>query len=259
VPVGALALVALSALALTGAAAAVHAVAGVSLTVARGEFVSVMGPSGSGKSTLLHLIGGLDVPTSGTVTIDGRLLSALDDDALTLFRRRHVGFVVQAFNLLPTLTAEENVALPLLLDRVSRKDVRTRVERVLALVGLEHRRDHRPEALSGGEMQRVALARALVVEPLVLLADEPTGNLDSATGAAILAELRATARRLAQTVVMVTHDPHAAAIGDRVVSMIDGRVPTRATARVGEGREGGAPVESAGAVPRPAKPARQTR
>jgi putative ABC transport system ATP-binding protein len=196
----------------------------VSLEVARGEFVSIMGPSGSGKSTLLHLIGGLDVPTGGRVSIDGTALDAMDDDALTLFRRRHLGFVFQSFNLLPTLSAAENVALPLVLDGTPAREAAARAGAALADVGMTGRRDHRPDALSGGEMQRVALARALVIAPLVLLADEPTGNLDSTTGARILRDLRAEARRRGQTVVMVTHDPTAAAVGDRIVTIADGRV-----------------------------------
>jgi putative ABC transport system ATP-binding protein len=203
---------------------AVTALDGVSLEVARGEFVSVMGPSGSGKSTLLHLVGGLDVPTRGRVSVDGHALDAMDDDTLTVFRRRHLGFVFQAFNLLPTLTAAENVALPLLLDGTPSREASDRAGEALDGVGLGHRRAHRPDALSGGEMQRVALARALVIAPLVLLADEPTGNLDSATGARILRDLRSEAWRRGQTVVMVTHDPTAAAVGDRIVTIADGRL-----------------------------------
>ena len=152
-----------------------HALAGLSLTVSRGTFVSIMGPSGSGKSTLLHLIGGLDVPDAGEIVVEGRSLRTLSDDELTLYRRRHIGFVFQFFNLLPMLSAEKNVALPLLLDGQRWPAARERVERALDLVGLARRRRHRPGELSGGEMERVAIARALVVEPLLLLADEPTG------------------------------------------------------------------------------------
>ena len=159
-----------------------RALDGVTLTVAAGEFAAIMGPSGSGKSTLLHLIGGLDVPTSGEVWLDGRALSTMTDDEVTIFRRRHVGFVFQFFNLLPTLSAEENVAYPLLLDGVAWRDAAPRVARALDRVGLADRRTHRPDELSGGEAQRVAVARALVVEPRLLLADEPTGNLDSKSG-----------------------------------------------------------------------------
>jgi putative ABC transport system ATP-binding protein len=203
---------------------AVVALDGISLEIARGEFVSIMGPSGSGKSTLLYLVGGLDAPTSGRVWVDGHALDAMDDDALTLFRRRHLGFVFQAFNLLPTLTAVENVALPLLLDGAPAREASARAVEALDGVGMGHRRDHRPDALSGGEMQRVALARAFVIAPLVLLADEPTGNLDSATGARILRDLRSEAWRRGQTVVMVTHDATAAAAGDRIVTIADGRL-----------------------------------
>jgi putative ABC transport system ATP-binding protein len=202
----------------------VPALAGVSFEVRRGEFVSVMGPSGSGKSTLLHLLGGLDAPSAGTVCIDGRAIQAMSDDEITIFRRRHIGFIFQFFHLLPTLTAEENVALPLLLDGQPMRAARSRVARVLELAGVAHRGRHRPDELSGGEMQRVAIARALVIEPLVLLADEPTGNLDSTTGAQILDWMRETGRRLGQTIVMVTHDPRAAAYGSRVITLRDGRV-----------------------------------
>jgi len=160
--------------------------AGVDLDVAPGEFLTVMGPSGSGKSTLLHLIGGLDVPTSGEIAIDGRRLADLSDNELTILRRRQVGFVFQFFNLVPTLTAEENVALPMRLDARPAREVRDRVAELLERVGMAHRRRHRPDALSGGELQRVAIARALVHDPRVLLADEPTGNLDSKTGVRIL-------------------------------------------------------------------------
>ncbi len=197
---------------------------GVSLEVPRGQFLAVMGPSGSGKSTLLHLTAGLDAPSAGTVFIDGRPISGMSDDEVTIFRRRHLGIVFQFFNLLPTLSAEENVALPLLLDGKRMADVRPRVERLLDLAGLAARRCHRPDELSGGELQRVAIARALVIEPLVLLADEPTGNLDSKTGIEVLAWMRETAARLGQTVVMVTHDGGAAAYADRVVTLTDGRI-----------------------------------
>jgi putative ABC transport system ATP-binding protein len=202
----------------------VQAVAGVTLDVHRGEFVSIVGASGSGKSTLLHLIGGLEVPDAGEVTIGGRRLGALSDDDVTLLRRRSIGFVFQFFNLLPTLTSAENVALPLLLDGQRQRSVRPKVDALLERVGLSHRRDHRPDQLSGGEMQRVAIARALVTEPLVLLADEPTGNLDSRTGAGILDLLREATTHHRQTVVMVTHDPRAAAMADRVITLEDGRI-----------------------------------
>ena len=215
-------------------ASPVHALAGVSIEVSKGEFLSLMGPSGSGKSTMLHLIGGLDVPDSGSIRVGGQELSRLSDDELTIFRRRHLGFVFQFFNLLPTLTAEENVALPLLLDGKSMREVRPRVEAMLERVGLEGRRSHMPDALSGGEMQRVAIARALVIEPMILLADEPTGNLDSKTGEDVLQLIRETAERTAQTVVMVTHDARAAAYGDRIVTMRDGRIVDELNGRVAE-------------------------
>jgi putative ABC transport system ATP-binding protein len=202
----------------------VRALDGVSLEVPRGQFLSVMGPSGSGKSTMLHLIGGLDTPSGGEIMIDGRALSSLDDDTITILRRRRIGFVFQFFNLLPTLTAEENVALPLLLDGQRLRAVRPRVQRMLELVGLAARRTHKPDELSGGEMQRVAVARALVTEPAVLLADEPTGNLDRRTGEAILELVKDAARRVGLTVVLVTHDHLAAAYGERIVTLADGRV-----------------------------------
>jgi putative ABC transport system ATP-binding protein len=202
----------------------IHALADVTLEVPKGEFLSIMGPSGSGKSTMLHLIGGLDTAGSGSIHVGGELLSSLSDNQLTIFRRRHIGFVFQFFNLLPTLSAEENVALPLLLDGKPMREVRPRAEEMLDRVGLAERRRHKPDALSGGEMQRVAIARALVIRPMILLADEPTGNLDSKTGEDILQLIKETADRDRQTVVMVTHDARAAAYGDRVVTMKDGRV-----------------------------------
>jgi putative ABC transport system ATP-binding protein len=209
----------------------VRGLAGVDLTVARGEFLTVIGPSGSGKSTLLHLIGGLDTPTSGDVEIDGRRLGDLDDDTRTVFRRRHIGFVFQLFNLLPTLTAEENVALPLRLDGQPAATIRERVTELLALVNLAERRDHRPDQLSGGELQRVAIARALVNDPLVLLADEPTGNLDRRTGAQILEVLHRSIAARHPTVVLVTHDERLAASGDRTITLEDGRIVDELTRR----------------------------
>jgi putative ABC transport system ATP-binding protein len=200
----------------------VRALAGVSLDIAAGEFVAIVGPSGSGKSTLLHLIGGLDQPTAGEIRIDGTPISSMSDDEITIFRRRKIGFVFQFFNLLPTLSAEENVALPLLLDRRRARDVRPRVLEALEQVGLGHRRAHRPDELSGGEMQRVAIARALVIEPLLILADEPTGNLDTRTGDQILDLIRAANRSRGATVILVTHDARAAAHGDRLVTIKDG-------------------------------------
>ena len=202
----------------------VRALAGVSFEVAAGEFVAIRGPSGSGKSTLLHLIGGLDVPSAGEIRIDGAPLSRLSDDELTVFRRRRIGIVFQFFNLLPTLSAEENVALPLLLDGARARDARPRALAALEQVGLAHRRRHRPDELSGGEMQRAAVARALVIEPRLILADEPTGNLDTATGEQILSLIRRAHAERGCTVVLVTHDPRAATFGTRVITLNDGVV-----------------------------------
>lgn len=202
--------------------AEVHALRGVTLDVPAGQFTAVMGPSGSGKSTLMHLLAGLDRPTGGTVEIGGEDVGAMSDAQLTKLRRRHVGFVFQAFNLLPVLTAEENVTLPLAIAG-ARVDA-DRVDALLARVGLSERRGHRPSELSGGQQQRVAIARALVTRPTVLLADEPTGNLDSRAGADVLELLRESVVVDGQTIVMVTHDPRAAACADRVLFLADGRI-----------------------------------
>lgn len=199
----------------------VNAVRGVSLSVAGGEFVTIMGPSGSGKSTLMHLMGALDTPTTGRAVFQGRDLQSMTDRERSLLRRTKVGFVFQAFNLLPTLTAGENVALPLLLDGQNRRTAVTRASECLERVGLAHRADHYPEEMSGGEMQRVAVARAIVGEPEAVLCDEPTGNLDTTTSREVLA-LLADLRTPARCVVMVTHDPSAAAFGTRLVSIRDG-------------------------------------
>ena len=197
----------------------IRALRGVDLDVSEGEFVAITGASGSGKSTLLHVLGALDRPDEGHVEIEGRTLADLSEEDLAVLRRRRLGFVLQFFNLLPTLSAEENAAFPLLLD--GHKDALSRAAESLDSVGLEHRRTHRPAQLSGGEQQRVALARALVTRPAVVMADEPTGNLDSATGEEILKLLRATADR-GQTIVMVTHDERTASFADRVVRLADG-------------------------------------
>jgi len=202
----------------------VCALSNVSLDVPAGQLVAVVGPSGSGKSTLLHLMGGLDQPSSGEITIGGTPISGMTDDEITIFRRRKIGFVFQFFNLLPTLTAEENVALPLLLDGRARRDIEPAVAAVLDQVGLGRRRRHRPDELSGGEMQRVAIARALVIDPVLILADEPTGNLDSRTGEQILELIRDANQRRGATVLLVTHDAHAASYGTRTVTMQDGAV-----------------------------------
>ena len=202
--------------------AAVDALCGVDITVPRGEFVAVMGPSGSGKSTLMHLLAGLDVPTEGTVHVDGEDLAGLSDDQLAKLRRTRVGFVFQSFNLVPTLSAEENVVLPLQLAG-ARVD-QAWLELVLDRVGLTGRRSHKPSELSGGQQQRVAVARALVTGPAVLFADEPTGNLDSRSGAEVLGLLRDAVDTEGQTIVMVTHDPRAAAVADGVVFLADGAV-----------------------------------
>jgi putative ABC transport system ATP-binding protein len=202
----------------------VDALAGVDFSVEEGEFIAVMGPSGSGKSTLLHLLGGLDQPTDGEVALAGRVLSTLSDNQVTITRRRKVGFVFQFFNLIPTLSAEENIALPLLIDGRRPREYRERVDRLLELVGLTERRHHKPDQLSGGEQQRVAIARALVTEPAIVLADEPTGNLDSRSGDDILKLLRQLCDELGQTIVTVTHDPRAASYADRIVFLKDGRI-----------------------------------
>jgi putative ABC transport system ATP-binding protein len=202
--------------------AAVHALRGVSLEIERHRLTAVMGPSGSGKSTLMHILAGLDRPDGGTVTIDGTEITSLDDNALTKLRRSHIGFIFQFFNLLPMLTAEENILLPLEIAG-TRPEAAWHAE-VMDKVGLTDRRTHRPAELSGGQQQRVAVARAVVAKPTVMFADEPTGNLDSRTGTEILGLLREMVDSLGQTTVMVTHDPHAAAIADRVLFLDDGHI-----------------------------------
>jgi putative ABC transport system ATP-binding protein len=202
--------------------AAVDALQGVSLDVKAGELVAVMGSSGSGKSTLMHLLAALDKPTSGSITIAGEDVGSLSDREVTMLRRRHIGFVFQFFNLLPMLNAEENVLLPLAI--AGEKPDPAFFEDLLKRVGLTDRRSHRPSELSGGQQQRVAIARALVSKPTVVFADEPTGNLDSRTGAEILELLRSSAEDLGQTMVMVTHDAQAAEIADRILFLADGRI-----------------------------------
>jgi putative ABC transport system ATP-binding protein len=204
--------------------AAVHALNGVSLQVAEGEFVAIMGPSGCGKSTLLHVLGGLDVLTSGEIYLDKEPIHKLDETALTHLRRTKIGFVFQFFNLLPTLTVEDNVRLPGLLQNRPGKEIAQRSAELLAAVGMEHRARHRLHQLSGGEMQRAALARALLMEPRVLLADEPTGNLDSEASALVVKLFRDVGERQRTTIVMVTHSREVASAAHRVVEMRDGRV-----------------------------------
>jgi putative ABC transport system ATP-binding protein len=201
---------------------AVEAVRGVSLEIPTGEFTAIMGPSGSGKSTLMHLLAGLDRPTEGTVEIAGEDITTMGDKQLTLLRRTHIGFVFQAFNLVPTLNAEENITLPLSI--AGRKVDRDWVDSVIERVGLDDRRTHRPAEMSGGQQQRVAVARALVSEPTVVFADEPTGNLDSKSSAEVIDLLREAATVYGQTIVMVTHDPVAARAADRTIHLADGRV-----------------------------------
>jgi putative ABC transport system ATP-binding protein len=201
---------------------AVHALGGVTVKFAAARFTAIMGPSGSGKSTLMHCLAGLDTPTSGSVRIGAAELSGLSDRALTLLRRSHVGFVFQSFNLLPMLTAEQNIRLPL--DLAGRQPEPGWWDQVIGRLDLADRLGHRPGELSGGQQQRVACARALITRPDVVFADEPTGNLDSASGAEVLGFLRASVRELGQTVIMVTHDPVAASYADRVVFLADGLV-----------------------------------
>ena len=196
----------------------------LSLQVKAGEFLALMGPSGSGKSTLLNLIGGLDRPSSGTITVAGEEIESLAEGRLTDWRARHVGFVFQFYNLLPVLSAERNVELPLLLTHLNRSQRRKHVETALQIVGLEHRMKHSPRTLSGGEQQRVGIARAIVTDPTLLLCDEPTGDLDRKSGDEILDLLQALNREHGKTIIMVTHDPHASARASRVVYLNKGQL-----------------------------------
>ena len=202
----------------------VNALTGVNFQVEKGEFVAIMGPSGSGKSTLLHLLGGLDSPTEGNITLAEQSLATLSEHKATLVRRHNVGFVFQFFNLLPTLTAEENVLLPIIIDGKNPRKFEEQLTNLLDLVGLLDRRTHKPDQLSGGEQQRVAIARALITQPAILLADEPTGNLDTKTGTAIMELLRRSCEELNQTVIVVTHDPRAAAYANRIIFLRDGDI-----------------------------------
>ncbi len=200
--------------------AAVRALKNVSFTVPKGEFTAVVGESGSGKSTLLNMLGALDVPTSGQVLIDGKDIFQMDDSRLTIFRRRNIGFVFQAFNLIPELTVEQNIIFPVLLDY--QKPDKKYLEELLAVLGLKQRRGHLPSQLSGGQQQRVAIGRALFTRPSLLLADEPTGNLDSQNSSEVIALLKETSRKYAQTIVMITHNRGIAQAADRVLQVSDG-------------------------------------
>ncbi len=203
----------------------VKALDGVNLSVEDGEFVAIVGTSGSGKSTLLHMLGGLDRPTSGTVTVAGKNIFSLKDEALTIFRRRKIGFVFQSYNLVPVLTAYENIVLPVQLD--GGKVDKAYVKEVIAALGLEKKLDNLPGQLSGGQQQRVAIARALAAKPAILLADEPTGNLDSRTSQDVLSLMKVTGRKFAQTMVMITHNEEIAQLTDRIVRIEDGRIVTQ--------------------------------
>ena len=203
----------------------VKALDGVDLGIEQGEFVAIVGTSGSGKSTLLHMLGGLDRPTSGTVTVDGKDIFALKDEALTIFRRRKIGFVFQSYNLVPVLSVWENIVLPVELD--GRKVDEAYVQEVIATLGLEKKLQNLPGQLSGGQQQRVAIARALATKPAILLADEPTGNLDSRTSQDVLGLMKVTGQKFAQTMVMITHNEEIAQMADRIVRIEDGRIVTR--------------------------------
>ena len=203
----------------------VRALDGVNLTVEKGEFVAVVGTSGSGKSTLLHMLGGLDRPTSGTVTVDGRELSAMRDEELTIFRRRKIGFVFQNYNLVPVLNVYENIVLPIQLD--GKAPDRDYVDRIIETLGLEAKLQNLPNNLSGGQQQRVAIARALAAKPAIILADEPTGNLDSATSLDVMGLLKVTAQKFSQTIVMITHNEELAQMADRIIRIEDGRIVVR--------------------------------
>ena len=203
----------------------VRALDGVDLTVEKGEFVAVVGTSGSGKSTLLHMLGGLDRPTGGTVTVDGKELSAMRDEELTIFRRRKIGFVFQNYNLVPVLNVYENIVLPIQLD--GNAPDKAYVERIIETLGLEAKLQNLPNNLSGGQQQRVAIARALAAKPAIILADEPTGNLDSATSLDVMGLLKVTAQKFSQTIVMITHNEELAQMADRIIRIEDGRIGVR--------------------------------
>ena len=200
----------------------VRALGGVDLAVENGEFVAIVGTSGSGKSTLLHMLGGLDRPTSGRVTVDGKDIFSLKDEALTIFRRRKIGFVFQSYNLVPVLSVYENIVLPVELD--GRRPDQDYLQEVIAVLGLEKKRNSRPNQLSGGQQQRVAIARALAAKPAILLADEPTGNLDSRTSQDVLGLMKVAGQKFSQTMVMITHNEEIAQMADRIVRIEDGRI-----------------------------------
>ena len=204
---------------------AVHALRGVNLTVEKGEFVAIVGTSGSGKSTLLHMLGGLDRPTDGTVTVDGKDIFSLKEEALTIFRRRKIGFVFQSYNLVPVLNVYENIVLPIELD--GEKPDKEFVEQILQVLGLFDKLSALPSQLSGGQQQRVAIARALAAAPAIILADEPTGNLDSRTSQDVMSLLKVTSRKFSQTIVMITHNEEIAQMADRIIRIEDGRIVTR--------------------------------
>ena len=203
----------------------VKALDGVNLSVENGEFVAIVGTSGSGKSTLLHMLGGLDRPTSGSVTVDGKNIFELKDEALTIFRRRKIGFVFQSYNLVPVLNVYENIVLPIQLD--GRKVDETFIQQIVKTLGLDGRLDALPSQLSGGQQQRVAIARALAAAPAIILADEPTGNLDSKTSQDVLSLLKVTSQKFSQTIVMITHNEEIAQLADRIIRIEDGRIVTR--------------------------------
>lgn len=208
----------------------IHVLHELTLEIARGEFLALMGPSGSGKSTLLNILGGLDRPTRGSATVDGKRIDQMSSRELAAWRARHVGFVFQFYNLLPVVSAERNVELPLLLTSLSKSQRKKHVAAALDIVGLTHRAGHTPQTLSGGEQQRVGIARAIVTDPTIILADEPTGDLDRKTGDGILDLLQALNREQGKTIVMVTHDPHAAARASRTLHLLDGQLTSEAAA-----------------------------
>lgn len=203
----------------------VHALAGVDLSIEKGEFIAIVGTSGSGKSTLLHMLGGLDRPTSGQVFVDGQDIFALKDEALTIFRRRKIGFVFQSFNLVPVLNVYENIVLPIQLD--GGKVDEDYIEDITRVLGIENRLDALPNQLSGGQQQRVAIARSLAAAPAIILADEPTGNLDSKTSQDVLSLLKVTSRKFSQTIVMITHNEEIAQMADRIIRIEDGRIVSK--------------------------------